>query len=165
MEQIIQWLTLNIDKLIIWLGGTTLGGISLWKIGSIFVNLIKNKGYKKYLSQINKIKGEIDIKLQELKEYQRQIAKEEAEAVADRVIEAFNKVQDKTLETKKKIYNGIFNKEMEVKEIAEVVEEKPEIEPKSNESEIVEEIINETPIVENKGELETKTPKKKVDLL
>ena len=56
---------------------------------------------------------------------------------------------------------------MEAKEITEsfVEEIKPEIEPNSNESEIVEEIITETPIVEIQGEIESETPKKKVDLL
>lgn len=165
MEEIIQWLTLNLDKLAIYLGSTTVGGITLWKLGSIFVNLVKNRGKKKYLLKIEEIENRVNKKLEDLKEYQRQIAKEEAEIVADIVINSLNRLQDKTIATKKEIYNRIFNKEMQVKEIVEVVEEKPEIEPISNESEIVEEIINETPIIENKGEIESQAPKKKVDLL
>ena len=167
MEEVLQWLTLNIDKLLIWLGGITVGGLSLWQILSIIVNLIKNRGNKKYLEKINQIKNEIDVELRELKEYQKQVAREEAEIVANKVIESFNRLQDKTFEKKQEIYNNIFNKQMEAKEITEsfIEEIKPEIEPNSNESEIVEEIITETPIVEIQGEIESETPKKKVDLL
>ena len=167
MEEVLQWLTLNLDKLFLWLSGTTIGGFTLFKIGSIVVSLIKNKGYKKYLAKINQIKNEIDVELRELKEYQKQVAREEAEIVANKVIESFNRLQDKTFEKKQEIYNNIFNKQMEAKEITEsfVEEIKPEIEPNSSESEIVEEIITETPIVEIQSEIENETPKKKVDLL
>ena len=32
MEEVLQWLTLNLDKLFLWFSGTTIGGFTLFKI-------------------------------------------------------------------------------------------------------------------------------------
>lgn len=167
MEQVIQWLTMNIDKLTIWLSGTTLGGITLWKLGSFIVSLIKNGKTKKYLAKIEEIKIEFDKKILELKDFTTRIAHDQAQEIAQEFIDTFNRVQTKNVEAKEKIYNEIFNEKMEVKEIVENFgnDNKAEIEPTINESEKVEEVINNEPIVENRDKTESETAKNKVDLL
>lgn len=167
MEQIIQWLTMNIDKLTIWLSGTTLGGITLWKLGSFIVSLIKNGKTKKYLAKIEEIKIEFDKKIIELKDFTTQVAHEQAQEIAQEFIDTFNRVQAKNIEAKEKIYNEIFNKKMEIEEIIEDFGNNIEVEitPVINENDKVEEVINDEPIIENKGKIEDEITKNKIDLL
>lgn len=134
--------------------------VIVWKVGNIFVSLIKNRTAKKYLKKIQEERAKLSAEIQEVKECVKNNIKEEVRLYVDAVRDTFNNLQEKTQEQKQKIYEETFGDKMEVTEIKEEIktEQEAEIsvveEEKPQEEEIIE--VQEEVVVE---------PKKKVDLL
>ena len=161
MEEILQWLTMNIDKLFLYIGGSTFGGISLWKIFSILVALIKNHTAKKYTKKQEEYTKRVENAINGIKEFVKETIKEEVKIYADTIKGGFNELQQKTQAEKQKIYNEIFNKKQEVIEIVQDIKEdiKNEIEEVTAETEEIPEVIEE------KETIIEEEPNNKIDLL
>lgn len=158
LREILQWLTLHLKELLLGIAGTTIGGISIWKLLSIFVALIKRSTKKRYLKQIEARENELNKRFDLLEEKMTNIIIEQVDECSKKFVDAFNSIEQQKMAEKQKIYHKHFDKEMEVKEIVpeEVKEAKIDI------IEPVEENVEE--IVEPVQEIEQE-PQKKVDLL
>lgn len=163
LQEILQWLTMNLDRLFLYIGGSALGGISLWKLLSIFNALVKNYTARKYTKKTKEYTERLENTINSMKDFVRDTIKEEVKNYADTIKTGFNELQEKSQATKQKIYNEIFNKKEEVIEIVQDINTdlKAEIEPILNENEKVEEVVEEEP----KIVVEEEKPNNKVDLL
>ena len=160
LREILQWLTLHLKELLLAIFGTTIGGISVWKLLNIIVALIKRGTKKRYLKQIEARESELNKRFDLLEEKMTNIIIEQVDECSKKFVDAFNSIEQQKMEEKQRIYHKHFDKEMEVKEIvpAEVKEaENDIIEPVE---EKIEEIVE--PVQEKEIEQEQK---KKVDLL
>lgn len=158
LREILQWLTLHLKELLLGIAGTTIGGISIWKLLSIIVALIKRSTKKRYLKQIEARESELNKRFDLLEEKMTNTIIEQVDKCAETFANSFNSLEQQKLAEKQKIYNKHFHKNMEVKEIV------PE-EPKEAEIDIVEPVEEKIEeIVEPVQEIEQE-PQKKVDLL
>lgn len=158
LREILQWLTLHLKELLLGIAGTTIGGISIWKLLSIIVALIKRGTKKRYLKQIEARESELNKRFDLLEEKMTNTIIEQVDECSKKFVDAFNSIEQQKMAEKQRIYHKHFDKEMEVKEIVpeEVKEAKIDI------IEPVEEKVEE--IVEPVQEIEQE-PQKKVDLL
>jgi BioD-like phosphotransacetylase family protein len=158
LKEILQWLTLHIKELSLTIFGTTIGGISIWKLLSMCVALIKKSTKKKYLKEIERRENELNKRFDLLEEKLTGVIVEQVDKCAITFENSFNSLEKQKLAEKQKIYNKHFHKNMEVKEIVPEEEKEAEIDIIEPVEEKVEEIIE--PVQEIEQE-----PQKKVDLL
>ena len=160
----LQDLLLNYwDKILLYFSMIPAGAL-VWKVGNIFVSLIKNWTAKKYTKKQQEYTERLASEINGLKGFLQDTIKEEVRNYVMVVKDTFNELQEKTQENKQKIYEKIFEKKMNVQEIVQEIKEdvKTEIEAISEEIPELEEVIEEKQeqVVEASNEL-----KKKVDLL
>lgn len=158
LKEILQWLTLHIKELSLAIFGTTIGGISVWKLLSMLVALIKRSTKKKYLKEIERRENELNKRFDLLEEKLTNVIVDQVDKCAEKFANSFNSLEQQKLTEKQKIYNKHFHKNMEVKEI---IPEQPK-EAKIDTVKPVEEKVEE--IIEPVQEIEQE-PQKKVDLL
>ena len=145
------------DKILLYFSMLPIGVVA-WKVGNIFVSLIKNRTAKKYLKKIQEERAKLSAEIQGIRELVKQDIREEVKLYADSVKDTFNRLQEKTQEAKQLIYEQTFNKQMEVQEIVQEIKNEVEIPV------VTEEIPQEEEIIEVQEEIVVE-PKKKVDLL
>lgn len=160
IREILQWLTLHLKELFLYIGGITIGGISIWKLLSIIIALIRKSTKKKYLREIERRESELNKRFDLLEEKLTNTIVGEVDKCATKFANSFNYMEQRKIEEKQKIYRKHFHRDMEVKEIVD----KPEVKEEQK-SEPVE--IEQVPVVEEvveKPQIEEE-PQKKVDLL
>lgn len=146
-----------------WLGigaGTTLGGISIWKLANIIIKIIKLRIEKKYTEKQNELTEKL---LNAYDKLSNKLVEEVKNKVTEQFTLTFNAIEEKKAQKKQEIYERIFNGKQKVQELETKVEtEIAKIEP------IVEEVkqeINEIENVANTEQIAVEKPKKDIDLL
>lgn len=154
LNELADILSNNWEQVLLIIGTPVVGGVTIWKIGSIFVKLIQNWTAKKYTAKQKEYTERIEKAINGIKVELVEDVKEEIKGYADSVMNTFNELQEKTQATKQAIYNEIFDKQMEVQEIVQDVVK----DVKEEVQEVAQEVEEEQP------QLEEET-KKVVDLL
>ena len=125
MEQFIEWITLNIDKIFIWFTSSTLGSIILVYLGRILSLLFKTRKLGRSIKELKSIKSDLSNLISEIKDFTKQTIIEENEKLKQDIYESFNNIQTKVENRKKEIYNSIFKSELKFEEVKdEIVSEK-----------------------------------------
>lgn len=163
LDQIQDLLVNHWDKLVLAFSMLPIG-LTVWKVGSIFIKLIQNFTAKKYVKKVKEYNDRILAEINNTKEFIKDTIKEEVQLYASEINSTFNNLQKKELEQKEKIYEEIFEEKMNVQEIVEdmktdVVEEIKTIE---QETEIPQ--VETQEVIDNAVE-QVAEETKKVDLL
>lgn len=118
LDQIQDLLVNHWDKLVLAFSMLPIG-LTVWKVGSIFIKLIQNFTAKKYVKKVKEYNDRILAEINNTKEFIKDTIKEEVQLYASEINSTFNNLQKKELETKEKIYEEIFEEKMNVQEIVE----------------------------------------------
>ena len=153
LEEIGYFLATYGEKILQYLGitaGSVLGGISIWKVGNIVVNLIKMIVEKRYPKKILAIK-------KELVEEMKVAIKETQGELQNELIIAFNGLESKKQAKKQEIFEKIFKHKQEAEIVKqEIVEDvKAEIDNVSHETEEIEQETEKEEKIEIKAETKT----------
>lgn len=137
LNQFADILSSNWEHLLLIISTPIVGGVSIWKIGSICVGLLQNWNNKKYTVKQKEYTERVENAINQIKVELVEQVKGEIKGYAESVMDTFNELQEKTQKTKQAIYNEIFDKSMEVQEIVQdvVQDVKEEIEQVAQEVE------------------------------
>lgn len=122
------------------------GGLTIWKLGSIIVNLIRRKTFKKYLdplkAQVDTLKNALDDTKQQLKDVLTSTKEEIVVEVCKNLKEMLQSTFNEYEKTKTKIYNDIINENGE--NLEDLIKEfEPNVVKVEEQINTVEEQINE----------------------
>lgn len=156
VTQATDFVSQNWDKILLWVTTPVVSGLSVWQLFKLIITIIRNFTAKRYSKPLeakyNELKAQIDNFVNQVNE----LFKEEVKQFSLDMQEQFNNVMLNYTNQKQAIYDKlVLGKVIKKEEIPEekivLVENTTKNTPNLNETEKVEEIIEETEIVEEKA--------------